>query len=168
MANTLEAIKGQSAIVVHRSGTDLVDKTPFQNYQGKTVNDVITAARPIQTKPHPETAATSLTTTELLNKIMNLNPGSDAGVTYNLPNATSLIADLDLAVEGASFDFSVVNRGSHSGGITIAVDSSCDALHGGGTGLSITVAATSSALVRIRKIFASEGASNTVEVIRIA
>jgi|TARA_R100000081_G_scaffold1313_2_gene792 hypothetical protein len=165
MANTLEAIKGQSAIVVHRSGSDLVDKTPFQNYQGKTVNDVITAARPIQTKPHAETAGTTLTAAELSAGIVQVNPG-DASQTFTLDNATNLISGLDLAVEGASFDVSFINRSSNA--TNIAVDSSCDALHKGGTGLTISVAAATAHTLRIRKIFASEGASNTVEVIAIA
>jgi hypothetical protein len=37
MANTLEAIKLESVLSAHRSGTDLKDKTPLQNYQAVTV-----------------------------------------------------------------------------------------------------------------------------------
>ena len=48
MANTLEPLSGSSVVVVHRSGSDMVDKTPMQNYQGVTVDALVAAAAPAE------------------------------------------------------------------------------------------------------------------------
>ena len=125
MANTLETLGGTSTVAVHRSGTDLKDKTPLQNYQGATISELVAAARPAQGAEHTdENTSTVLTAAEIATGLLPSTPG-DASQTLTFDSPANLIANatLDLTVDNATFQFSIINESANV--LTVA--------HGGNT-----------------------------------
>jgi hypothetical protein len=108
MANTLETLGSASTVAVHRSGTDLKDKTPLQNYQGATVSELVAAARP--TQGAEATAAnddTAVTAANILTGIIKCTPSTDRSKATD--TAANLISTLGLTEDNASFDFVFIN-----------------------------------------------------------
>ena len=115
MANTLETLGGASTVAVHRSGTDLKDKTPLQNYQGATISELVAAARPAQGAEHTdENTSTTLLAAEIATGICPPTPG-DASQTLTFDIPANLIANttLDLTVDNATFQFSIINESAN-------------------------------------------------------
>jgi|TARA_R100000482_G_C5024489_1_gene101275 hypothetical protein len=109
MANTLETLGSASTVAVHRSGTDLKDKTPLQNYQGATVSALVTAARPTQGAEATTANDTSaVTAANILTGIVKCTPGS-SDKTKATDTAANLISTLGLVADNDSFDFSFIN-----------------------------------------------------------
>ena len=108
MANTLETLGGASTVAVHRSGTDLKDKTPLQNYQGATVSALVTAARPTQGAEATTANDTSaVTAANILTGIIKCTPNADRSKATD--TAANLISTLGLVADNDSFDFSFIN-----------------------------------------------------------
>ena len=151
MANTLETLGNASAIAVHRSGTDLKDKTPLQNYQGATVGELVAAARPVVTIADLGTGAdnTTLTTAQVKGGIITCDMGSSKTVTF--PTGANCITDLDLTVDGASIDVVLINTDG-SNAFTVAVGASGFATIIG----TASIAAGGSATYKVRRNSSTE------------
>ena len=124
MANTLETLGGASTVAVHRSGTDQKDKTPLQNYQGATISELVAAARPAQGAEHTdENTSTVLTAAEIATGLLPSTPG-DASQTLTFDSSANLIANatLDLTVDNATFQFSIINESGNV--LTVAAGTS--------------------------------------------
>ena len=113
MANTLESLSGKQKIVVHNSAADLVDKTPLQAYQGKTISNIVDAAR-VPKQKHTVGVDDASVTSENIKSDIIIIPSGFNGTTLNLPGASGgpqkLIEKLELSEVGSTFEFIVINQ----------------------------------------------------------
>jgi len=98
--------------------------------------------------PAPQTATSTatLTAAQVTGEWLVANPSTSAA-TYTLPTAAALDAVLVNAKVGTTFDLFIVNTGTSSGAVTLALGTG---ITDGGNAL-VAVAVTSSALFRFRK-----------------
>lgn len=96
--------------------------------------------------PQTATSTATLTTAQVINGWLVANPGTSAA-TYTLPTGADLDAAVPNATVGSTFDLSIINTGTSSGTVTLAV--STGVTDGGNAVVAIPV--TSSALFRFRK-----------------
>ncbi len=107
--------------------------------------------------PQTATSTATLTTAQVVNGWLVANPGTSAA-TYTLPTGADLDAAVPNATIGSTFDLSIINIGTSSGAVTLAVSTG---VTDGGNAV-VAIAVTSSALFRFRKT-----ADNTFVVYRI-
>ena len=98
--------------------------------------------------PQTATATATLTAAQLIGGILSANPSTSAA-TYTLPAASTVDTALPNATVGSTFDLSIVNIGTSSGTVTLAMGSGTGFTDGGNA--AVAVAITSSALFRFRK-----------------
>ena len=96
--------------------------------------------------PQTATATATLTAAQIINQMLVANPGTSAA-TYTLPTGALIDAAVPNAIVGSTFDLSIVNIGTSSGAVTLAVNTG---VTDGGNAL-VAVAVTSSQLFRFRK-----------------
>lgn len=96
--------------------------------------------------PQTATSTATLTTAQVINGWLVANPSTTAA-TYTLPTGADLDAAVPNATVGSTFDLSIINTGTSSGTVTLAV--STGVTDGGNAVVAIPV--TSSALFRFRK-----------------
>jgi hypothetical protein len=97
--------------------------------------------------PQTATSTATLTTAQVINGWLVANPSTTAA-TYTLPTGADLDAAVPNATVGSTFDLSIINTGTSSGTVTLAV--STGVTDGGNAVVAIPV--TSSALFRFRKV----------------
>lgn len=107
--------------------------------------------------PQTATSTATLTAAQIVNGWLVANPGTSAA-TYTLPTGALIDAAVPNATVGSTFDLSIINTGTSSGAVTLAV--STGVTDGGNAVVAIPI--TSSALFRFRKT-----ADNTFVVYRI-
>lgn len=107
--------------------------------------------------PQTATSTATLTTAQVINGWLVASPGTSAA-TYTLPTGADLDAAVPNATVGSTFDLSIINTGTSSGTVTLAV--STGVTDGGNAVVAVPV--TSSALFRFRKT-----ADNTFVAYRI-
>ena len=107
------------------------------------VNEVQLLAGPA---PQSATSTATLTAAQVTGEWLVANPSTSAA-TYTLPTASALDAVLTNAKVGSTFDLFLVNIGTSSGAVTLALGTG---ITDGGNAL-VAVAVTSSALFRFRK-----------------
>jgi len=108
--------------------------------------------------PQTATATATLTAAQIVNGMLVANPSATAA-TYTLPTAALIEAAVPNATVGSTFDLSIVNIGTSSGTVTLALGTG---VTDGGNAL-VAVSTTSSALFRFRKT-----ADNAYTVYKIA
>ena len=96
--------------------------------------------------PQTATATATLTAAQIVNQMLVANPGTSAA-TYTLPLGTAIDTAVPNATLGSTFDLSIVNIGTSSGAVTLAVNTG---VTDGGNALT-AVAVTTSQLFRFRK-----------------
>jgi hypothetical protein len=96
--------------------------------------------------PQAATSTATLTAAQVTGEWLVANPSTSAA-TYTLPTAAALDAVLTNAKVGSTFDLFLVNTGTSSGAVTLALGTG---ITDGGNAL-VAVAVTSSALFRFRK-----------------
>ena len=96
--------------------------------------------------PQTATATATLTAAQIVNTMLVANPSTSAA-TYTLPTAAQIDAAVPNAVTGSTFDLYIVNIGTSSGTVTLALGTG---VTDGGNAL-VAVGTTSSALFRFRK-----------------
>ena len=96
--------------------------------------------------PQTATATATLTAAQIVNGMLVANPSATAA-TYTLPTAALIEAAVPNATVGSTFDLSIVNIGTSSGTVTLALGTG---VTDGGNAL-VAVSTTSSALFRFRK-----------------
>jgi len=96
--------------------------------------------------PQTATATATLTAAQIVNQMLVANPGTSAA-TYTLPLGTAIDTAVPNATLGSTFDLSIVNIGTSSGTVTLAVNTG---VTDGGNALT-AVAVTTSQLFRFRK-----------------
>jgi hypothetical protein len=96
--------------------------------------------------PQTATATATLTAAQITGGILVANPGTSAA-TYTLPLATDIDNLVTSAKIGSTFDLSIVNIGTSSGAVTLAVNTG---VVDGGNAL-VAIAVTSSAQYRFRR-----------------
>ena len=96
--------------------------------------------------PQTATATATLTAAQIVNQMLVANPSTSAA-TYTLPTGVLIDAAVPNAIVGSTFDLSIVNTGTSSGTVTLAVSTG---VTDGGNAL-VATAITSSALFRFRK-----------------
>jgi hypothetical protein len=103
---------------------------------------------PLLAAPAPQSATSTatLTAAQVTGEWLVANPSTSAA-TYTLPTASALDAVLTNAKVGSTFDLFLVNIGTSSGAVTLALGTG---ITDGGNAL-VAVAVTSSALFRFRK-----------------
>jgi N-methylhydantoinase B/oxoprolinase/acetone carboxylase alpha subunit len=97
--------------------------------------------------PQTATATATLTAAQIVNQMLVANPGSSSAATYTLPTGALIDAAVPNAIVGSTFDLSIVNIGTSSGTVTLAVSTG---VTDGGNAL-VAVAVTTSQLFRFRK-----------------
>jgi N-methylhydantoinase B/oxoprolinase/acetone carboxylase alpha subunit len=97
--------------------------------------------------PQTATATATLTAAQIVNQMLVANPGSSTAATYTLPTGALIDAAVPNATVGSTFDLSIVNIGTSSGTVTLAVSTG---VTDGGNAL-VAVAVTTSQLFRFRK-----------------
>lgn len=107
------------------------------------VNEVQLLAGPA---PQAATSTATLTAAQVTGEWLVANPSTSAA-TYTLPTAAALDAVLTNAKVGTTFDLFIVNIGTSSGAVTLALGTG---ITDGGNAL-VAVAVTSSAMFRFRK-----------------
>ena len=107
------------------------------------VNEIQLLAAPA---PQTATSTATLTAAQVTGEWLVANPSTSAA-TYTLPTAAALDAVLTNAKPGSTFDLFIVNTGTSSGAVTLALGTG---ITDGGNAL-VAVAVTSSALFRFRK-----------------
>jgi hypothetical protein len=107
------------------------------------VNEIQLLAAPA---PQAATSTATLTAAQVTGEWLVANPSTSAA-TYTLPTASALDAVLTNAKPGTTFDLFIVNTGTSSGAVTLALGTG---ITDGGNAL-VAVAVTSSALFRFRK-----------------
>ncbi len=107
------------------------------------VNEIQLLAAPA---PQTATSTATLTAAQVTGEWLVANPSTSAA-TYTLPTASALDAVLTNAKPGTTFDLFIVNTGTSSGAVTLALGTG---ITDGGNAL-VAVAVTSSALFRFRK-----------------
>jgi len=96
--------------------------------------------------PQTATATATLTAAQILGNLLVANPSTSAA-TYTLPTGAAIDAVLTNAKVGSTFDLYIVNIGTSSGTVTLAVSTG---VSDGGNAL-VAVAVTSSAHFRFRR-----------------
>ena len=96
--------------------------------------------------PQTATATATLTAAQIVNQMLVANPGTSAA-TYTLPLGTAIDTAVPNATVGSTFDLSIVNIGTSSGAVTLAVNTG---VTDGGNAL-VAIAVTTSQLFRFRK-----------------
>ena len=96
--------------------------------------------------PQSATSTATLTAAQVTGEWLVANPSTSAA-TYTLPTASALDAVLTNAKVGTTFDLFIVNTGTSSGAVTLALGTG---ISDGGNAL-VAVAVTSSAMFRFRK-----------------
>jgi hypothetical protein len=96
--------------------------------------------------PQTATATATLTAAQIVNQVLVANPSTSAA-TYTLPTGALIDAAVPNATLGSTFDLSIVNTGTSSGAVTLAVSTG---VTDGGNAL-VAIATTSSQLFRFRK-----------------
>jgi hypothetical protein len=107
--------------------------------------------------PQTATATATLTAAQICNQMLVANPSATAA-TYTLPLGTAIEAAVPNATVGSYFDLSIVNIGTDSGAVTLAVNTG---VTNGGNALAALAIGTSG-LFRFRKT-----ADNTFVVYRL-
>ena len=107
--------------------------------------------------PQTATATATLTAAQICNQMLVANPSATAA-TYTLPLGTAIDAAVPNATVGSYFDLSIVNIGTDSGTVTLAVNTG---VTNGGNALAALAIGTSG-LFRFRKT-----ADNTFVVYRL-
>jgi hypothetical protein len=107
------------------------------------VNEIQLLAAPA---PQTATSTATLTAAQVTGEWLVANPSTSAA-TYTLPTASALDAVLTNAKPGTTFDLFIVNTGTSSGAVTLALGTG---ITDGGNAL-VAVAVTSSAMFRFRK-----------------
>ena len=97
--------------------------------------------------PQTATATATLTAAQIVNQMLVANPGSSSAATYTLPTGALIDAAVPNAIVGSTFDLSIVNIGTSSGTVTLAVSTG---VTDGGNAL-VAIAVTSSQTFRFRK-----------------
>jgi hypothetical protein len=163
MANTLESLSGKQKIVVHNSATDLLDKTPLQAYQGKTISNIVDAARVPKQKHTVAVDGTSVNSDNIKSDIIII-PSGFQGTTLDLPGASGgqakLIEKLELSEVGSTFEFIVINQhntavtlGTVTNGTYIGHTDAATAREIGGNAVAkYLIRATSSTVVEIYRV----------------
>lgn len=98
--------------------------------------------------PQTATSTATLTAAQLIGGMLYANPSTSAA-TYTLPAASTLDTALPNATVGSTFDLSIINIGTSSGTVTLAMGSGTGFTDGGNA--AVAVATTSSAMFRFRK-----------------
>ena len=96
--------------------------------------------------PQTATATATLTAAQILGNVLVANPSTSAA-TYTLPTGAAIDAVLTNAKVGSTFDLYIVNIGTSSGAVTLAVSTG---VTDGGNAV-VAVAITSSAHFRFRR-----------------
>ena len=96
--------------------------------------------------PQTATATATLTATQVVSGMLLANPSAVAAV-YTLPTAALIDAAVPNATVGNTFDLNIINIGTGSGTVTLAMGTG---VTDGGNGV-VAVAITSSADFRFRK-----------------
>lgn len=96
--------------------------------------------------PQTATATATLTAAQVTGGILVADPSTSAA-TYTLPTGASLDNTLSNAKVGSTFDLSLVNLGTSSGAVTLAMGTGIT----DGGNAAVAVAVTSSAMFRFRK-----------------
>jgi hypothetical protein len=96
--------------------------------------------------PQTATATATLTAAQIVNQMLVANPSTSVA-TYTLPLGTAIDEAVPNATVGSTFDLSIVNIGTSSGTVTLAVNTG---VTDGGNAL-VAIAITSSQLFRFRK-----------------
>ncbi len=107
--------------------------------------------------PQTATSTATLTAAQVTGNWLVANPSTSAA-TYTLPTAALIDAAVPNATVGSTFDLAVVNVGTSSGTVTLALGTG---ITDGGNAL-VAVATTSSALFRFRKT--AEGAYTVYKI----
>jgi transcription initiation factor TFIID subunit TAF12 len=107
--------------------------------------------------PQTATATATLTAAQIVGGMLVANPGTSAA-TYTLPTGAQIDAAVPNATVGSTFDLALINIGTSSGAVTLAVSTG---VTDGGNAVT-AVAVTTSALFRFRKV-----ADNTFVAYRI-
>lgn len=107
--------------------------------------------------PQTATATATLTAAQIVGGMLVANPGTSAA-TYTLPTGAQIDAAVPNATVGSTFDLALINIGTSSGAVTLAVSTG---VTDGGNAVT-AVAVTTSALFRFRKT-----ADNTFVAYRI-
>lgn len=107
--------------------------------------------------PQTATSTATLTAAQIVNGMLVANPGTSAA-TYTLPTGALIDAAVPNATVGSTFDLAIINIGTSSGAVTLAVSTG---VTDGGNAVT-AVAVTTSALFRFRKV-----ADNTFVAYRI-
>ena len=97
--------------------------------------------------PQTATATATLTAAQIVNQMLVANPGSSSAATYTLPTGALIDAAVPNATVGSTFDLSIVNIGTSSGTVTLAVSTG---VTDGGNAV-VALAVTTSQLFRFRK-----------------
>jgi hypothetical protein len=98
--------------------------------------------------PQTATATATLSAAQLVGGMLYANPSTTAA-TYTLPAASTLDTALPNAEAGNTFDLAIVNVGTSSGTVALAMGSGTGFTDGGNATTSVAI--TSSAIYRFRK-----------------
>ena len=96
--------------------------------------------------PQTATSTATLTAAQVTGGLLVANPSTSAA-TYTLPTAAAIDAVVTSATVGSTFDLSIVNTGTSSGAVTLAMGAGIT----DGGNAAVAVAVTSSAAFRFRK-----------------
>ena len=96
--------------------------------------------------PQTATVTATLTAAQIANQMLVANPSTSAA-TYTLPTGTLIDAAVPNATVGSTFDLSIVNIGTSSGTVTLAVSTG---VSDGGNAL-VAIPVTVSQQFRFRK-----------------
>lgn len=107
--------------------------------------------------PQTATSTATLTAAQIVGGMLVANPSTTAA-TYTLPTAALIDAAVPNATIGSTFDLSIVNTGTSSGTVTLAMGSGVT----DGGNAAVAVAVTSSALFRFRRT--AEGAYTVYKI----
>lgn len=96
--------------------------------------------------PQTATSTATLTAAQITGGMLVANPSTSAA-TYTLPTVSDVEAVITSAVTGSTFDLNIINTGTSSGTVTLAMGTGFT--DGGNS--TVAVAITSSALFRFLK-----------------
>ncbi len=96
--------------------------------------------------PQTATSTNTLTAAQITGGMLVANPSTSAA-TYTLPTAALIDAAVPNATVGSTFDLNIVNTGTSSGAVTLAMGTGVT----DGGNAAVAVAITSSAAFRFRK-----------------
>ena len=96
--------------------------------------------------PQTATATATLTAAQITAGILVANPSTTAA-TYTLPTAAQIDSALNNAKAGSTFDLSIINLGTSTGTVTLAMGTGVT----DGGNATVAVAVTASNIFRFRK-----------------